>query len=66
MDLDPVNFSDEAFVTYASIKPNTVQEGGTGAKQKVKHAEVNTDDLEYMDVETNTKFKKNAISVCNS
>jgi len=49
VDLDPVNFSDQDFVSYASIKPYEHSEGATGARQKTRNAEVLTDDLFYQD-----------------
>lgn len=61
MDLDPVNFSDEKFESYVRIQPNNEgNDGGknTSSKRKTKDFEVNTDELFYMDADTNTKFKK--------
>lgn len=64
MDLDPINFSDEVFASYSSIRPHGAGEGaGQGRQRKVKEAEMNTDDQLFADQETNTKFKRNAVSV---
>lgn len=46
MDLDPVNFTDEVFQSYASVKPNSTADGSTGNK-KVRDAEVNTMEIYY-------------------
>ena len=58
VDLDPVNFSDQVFASYASIKPNEPSDAAAGSRQKTRNAEVLTDDLFYQDEETNTKFKR--------
>jgi hypothetical protein len=67
MDLDPVNFSDEKFEGYIKIQPNMDTGDGAAAgsssKRKTKNFEVNTDELFYMDAETNTKFKKKETQV---
>ena len=65
MDLDPVNFTDESFPSFATVKPSEAAEGVTGGKEKKRNAEVMTDELYYLEAETNTKFKKNAVSVSN-
>ena len=63
MDLDPANFTDEAFQSYASIRPGGETSGQTGGNKKIKDADMNTDDVFYNDAETNTKFKKTGVSV---
>ena len=65
MDLDPVNFSDESFVSFVSIKANGSAAAGaaTTSNTKMKNAEINTDDLLYMEAETNTKSKRNEVQV---
>ena len=65
MELDPINFSDEAFYSYVSIKPQIVMDGDgvSPNKRKMKNAEVLTEELTYKNAETNTKYKKEAISV---
>ncbi len=59
--VDAVTFSDQTFPSYASIRP-TADTGG-GQRLKMRDAQVLTEDLYYNDQETNTKFKKAAISV---
>ena len=64
MDLDPANFTDEAFQSYASIRPGgSGDTSATGGNKKIKDADMNTDDVFYNDAETNTKFKKTGVSV---
>lgn len=64
MELDPVNFTDECFESVVSIRPqNADEDGGSPSKRKMKNAEILTDELYYRDAETNTKYKKEAVSV---
>jgi hypothetical protein len=64
MELDPVNFSDESFASIVSIKPrNADEDGGSPNKRKMKNTEIMTDELYYRDADTNTKYKKEEVSV---
>eukprot|EP00347_Sterkiella_histriomuscorum_P003637 403363522 len=64
MDLDPATFSDEVFISYASVKPH--EEDGQNSNfgsRKQKDAEMNTDDQLFADAETNTRSKKTGVSI---
>jgi hypothetical protein len=64
MDLDPTNFSDETFDSFIQIKPShATDDNSTGSKRKIKNAEMMTDEIYYRDADTNTKHKKESISV---
>lgn len=65
MDLDPANFTDEAFTSVVSIKPRRVEGEGSPTKRKVKDSENMTNDIFYRDIETNTKHKNEAVAVNN-
>ena len=62
MELDAVNFTDECFDSYISIRPaKAAADNSNAGRRKVKDAEVLTDELYYRDADTNTKFKKNEV-----
>lgn len=64
MELDAVNFTDESFHNFISIRPAMNEEsGGPSNTRKMKNVEILTDELYYRDAETNTKHKKESISV---
>ncbi len=63
MELDAALFSDQSFPSMVSIKPSDASSSASPSLSKKRDAEVITDDIEYRNVRTNTKYKTNEVEI---